>query len=64
MDITRTIFSINQIAEIFGISRQTVWNWRRNGILPVPTQLGGRVYWHRADIEKLFAEQKTTKHAS
>lgn len=34
------------VADSLGISIRTIENWINEGILPAPTRLGGRVYWH------------------
>lgn len=34
------------IASSLGISIRTVENWINDNILPAPTKLGNRVYWH------------------
>lgn len=41
-----------QIANMYGISRITVWRWARNGLLPQPLRLGpSTTRWRLADIE-------------
>lgn len=41
----------HQLAEALGVTTVTLWNWRRNGYLPEPIQLGPRfVGWHSAVI--------------
>lgn len=34
------------VADSLGISVRSVENWINEGILPPPTKLGNRVYWH------------------
>lgn len=34
------------LADVLGVSIRTIENWVNEGILPVPTKLGNRVYWH------------------
>lgn len=36
----------DDLAEVLGISQRTVDNWVTEGVLPAPTKLGNRVYWH------------------
>jgi len=38
--------SKEDLADVFGVSTRTVENWVNEGILPAPTKLGNRVYWH------------------
>lgn len=41
-----------EIAEMYGISRITVWRWSRSGLLPQPVRLGpGTTRWRLSDIE-------------
>jgi hypothetical protein len=34
------------VANILDVSVRTVENWRREGRIPQPVEIGGRVYWH------------------
>lgn len=43
--------SINQVAEMFSVSRVTINNWQKNGTLK-PFQIGGKVFFKMSDIEK------------
>ena len=36
----------DDVANVFDISLRTVENWLNAGLLPPPTKLGHRVYWH------------------
>lgn len=38
--------SKEDLADVLGVSIRTIENWVNDGILPVPTKLGNRVYWH------------------
>lgn len=38
--------SKEDLAEVLGVSIRTIENWVNEGILPAPTKLGNRVYWH------------------
>lgn len=38
--------SKEDLADILGVSVRTVENWVNDRILPAPTKLGNRVYWH------------------
>jgi excisionase family DNA binding protein len=38
--------SKDDLAEVLGVSIRTVENWVNDGVLPAPTKLGNRVYWH------------------
>ena len=48
------------VAKTIGVSRSTVYNWRRSGLLPLPVRLGpNRVAYRRGDID-LWAAGRTT----
>ncbi len=52
--------SVSQAAELFGVSRVSVWRWIRSGHLPA-TQVGPRTTRiNRRDLERLVAERGTT----
>ncbi|MBN8507337.1 MAG: helix-turn-helix domain-containing protein [Burkholderiales bacterium] len=38
--------SKDDLADVLGVSIRTIENWVNEGILPAPTKLGNRVYWH------------------
>lgn len=38
--------SKEDLANVLGVSIRTIENWVNEGILPPPTKLGNRVYWH------------------
>ena len=45
------LFSPSQVAELFGVSYETVWRWRRDGKLPQP-KFNGR--WTGAQLASLL----------
>ena len=45
--------SDKQLAEQFGVSRATVWNWSKTGYLPAPRKIGpNTTRWDAAEIER------------
>ncbi len=38
--------SKEDLTEVLGVSPRTIENWVNDGVLPAPTKLGNRVYWH------------------
>ena len=38
--------SKHDLADVLGVSLRTIENWVNEGVLPAPTKLGNRVYWH------------------
>ena len=51
---TDPLLSAPQVcAELGGITRTTLWRWRREGVLPEPVQIRGRNYWRQSVIERV-----------
>lgn len=52
-------------AQFLSVSKRTIDNWISGGILPMPTTIGRRVYWHpdvfRAWQDKQFGLQPTAE---
>lgn len=47
-----TYLSVEQVAARFGMSKDTIWRWRRTGEFPKPVRLGGTTKrWRLSDIE-------------
>ena len=46
------ILRTNDLAELLGISRTTLWRWERRGLLPAKRQLGPNcIGWLESEIE-------------
>ena len=47
MEIPRPTRLLNatQVADLYGISKSTVWKYRRAGKLPEPVIFGGKAKW-------------------
>lgn len=44
--------SVDQLANRFGVSKDSIWRWRREGDFPKPVKLGpGTTRWRLADVE-------------
>lgn len=44
--------SVDQVAHRFGVSKDSIWRWKRKGRFPAPVKLGGTTTrWRLADIE-------------
>jgi prophage regulatory protein len=49
---TETLYlSVDQVAQRFGVSKDSIWRWKRNGEFPKPYKLGGSTRWRLSDIE-------------
>ena len=45
--------SVDQVAERFGVSKDTIWRWKRQDEFPRPVKLGGTTTrWRLADIKE------------
>ena len=48
------LMSATQVADVFGVSRQTVARWASEGVLPAIRLPSGRFRFRRQDIEELL----------
>ncbi len=49
--------SVEQVSVRFGVSKDTIWRWRREGEFPAPVRLGGRTSrWRLSDLEAYEAQ--------
>lgn len=44
--------NVNQVAELLGCHRNTIWNRVRIGEMPEPHEFGGKTVWRRTQIEE------------
>ena len=44
---------ITEAATILGVSRRTIWNWQRRGLMPPSKRRGARISYLRNDIVTL-----------
>lgn len=52
--LPRVWASDTQLAEIYSVSRATIWRWAASGHLPQPVKMSpGCTRWKLADIEQL-----------
>lgn len=49
--------TVDETLEILKCSKQALWNWRKNGILP-SYRLGNRVYYKKSDIFSKLIKQE------
>ena len=51
---------------VFNVSESTIWRWVKQGVLPEPTYIGGKCFWHEEVVAHLLAqrEQRTEEEAS
>ena len=47
----RQLLTISDLAERYGVTRQSIYNWRKSGKLPNSILIGQSRRWNIADIE-------------
>ena len=53
MKYNNLYLSAEEVAARFGVSKDSIWRWRREGDFPRPVKLGGRTTrWRLSDIEE------------
>jgi prophage regulatory protein len=50
---------IKAVAELAGVSRDTIRKLSKVGQFPKPIRIGASVRWDEADVEKFIAEKKS-----
>ncbi|MDO6711171.1 helix-turn-helix domain-containing protein [Aliiglaciecola sp. 2_MG-2023] len=54
----------NQLGEMLGVSKVTIWRWRKGSQLPLPFRFNGQsVRWRRSEIESWLEEQRVDREA-
>jgi prophage regulatory protein len=49
----RQLLRATELSNVLGISKSTLWRWRKSGVFPHPIPLGPRmVGWRRQDIDE------------
>ncbi|CAM3427068.1 helix-turn-helix domain-containing protein [Zobellia roscoffensis] len=51
------LFTVDETLKFLKCSKQALWNWRKNGILP-SYRLGNRVYYKKSDIFAKLIKQE------
>jgi excisionase family DNA binding protein len=52
--------STKDVADLFGVSQQTVGNWAKSGKLPSFSTPGGRLRFRPEDVEALYESAQLT----
>ena len=47
-----------ELARLLGVSRTSLWAWRKAGTFPSPIRLGSCVGWKLADVSRFLDERK------
>ena len=51
------LMTVEETLQFLKCSKQALWNWRKNGVLP-SYRLGNRVYYLKSDVYKNLVKQK------
>ena len=47
------------LAKLFGMTSQTIKNWRKSGAIPEPTKMiGSRAFWSKSELDKALRQTK------
>lgn len=53
------MLSVNELTRRLGVSRTTLYSWRRQGEFPKAVRLGpNRLAWKSTDVEKFLEERR------
>lgn len=47
-----------ELARLLGVSRTSLWSWRKRGKFPAPVRLGSCVAWKLEDVSRFLDERK------
>lgn len=56
LSFTDELLTVEETLKLLKCSKQALWNWRKNGILP-SYRLGNRVYYKKSDIYNKLVKQ-------
>lgn len=56
--VQAALLRVPDLCEMLGVSRKTLWAWRRAGTFPEPVRLGERlIAWRPEDITRWLEDQ-------
>lgn len=59
------IYREKDVLALLGVSKATLWRWRREGVFPHPIQLGpNTVGWRRGDVDEWLASRPVATGAA
>ncbi len=47
-----SFLGVNELAELFGVNRSTLYHWKACGMLPDSFKMGKRRYWRLSDLKQ------------
>lgn len=54
------LVNAGDLAELFQVSKTTIFRWSRAGRIPPPVKVGKQFYWREGAVSKLFDDDQTT----
>jgi len=52
----KQFFNVKEVTEIVGVTRQTIWRWRKAGEIPDGRRYQGRdLLFNRDEVEKIYS---------
>ena len=51
------VYSLNELAEFFGVTKRTIYNWKDNGRLPL-TIIGSKSYMTEAQLQEFLTKNE------
>ena len=51
-------YRIKAVSELFGVHRNTIWRWVREGVFPPPARNNNIIIWFESDLVKKQAEMR------
>ena len=49
------LLKAQEVGEVLGVNKSTVWSWESSGRIPRPVRIGGCTRWRRSEIEQWVA---------
>lgn len=63
-ETTKLMLRVQEVADMLGIGRSTVWANVKDGRLPAPVKIGGATRWRLADLQPLVQATDSTTPSS
>lgn len=54
----KTLISQKEVATYFDVSSVSIHKWRKDGLLPQPIKVGGKVFFRLAEIEAILNKNR------
>jgi len=54
-DPKKLVYGVKDVAQALSVSRSSVYNLQRDGVLPAPVKLGARTLWPAQAVEEAAA---------